>query len=98
MPSDFWAGYFSGAAGICVGNPLDVIKVQLQAGYGLSIVPPCVSQFRTAADMLKGILRFTVWCPGLMQFPLSRCSRAYHGIWGSKLTSLHDLQSIFEET
>lgn len=32
MASDFWAGYISGAIGIIIGNPLDVIKVQLQAG------------------------------------------------------------------
>jgi len=63
MPSDFWAGYISGATGICVGNPLDVIKVQLQAGHRLSIVPLSASQFRTATDLLKGILRCNVWCP-----------------------------------
>lgn len=32
MASDFWAGYLSGALGIIIGNPLDVIKVRLQAG------------------------------------------------------------------
>ena len=32
MSADFWAGYVSGAAGIIVGNPLDIIKVRLQAG------------------------------------------------------------------
>ncbi|KAI0205984.1 mitochondrial carrier [Astrocystis sublimbata] len=31
MSADFWAGYISGAAGIIIGNPLDVKKVQLQA-------------------------------------------------------------------
>ena len=30
MSADFWAGYLSGAAGIIIGNPLDIIKVQLQ--------------------------------------------------------------------
>ena len=30
MSADFWAGYLSGAAGIIIGNPLDVIKVNLQ--------------------------------------------------------------------
>lgn len=33
MASDFWAGYLSGAIGIIIGNPLDVIKVRLQAGH-----------------------------------------------------------------
>ncbi|KXX74738.1 hypothetical protein MMYC01_208615 [Madurella mycetomatis] len=32
MSADFWAGYISGAAGIIIGNPLDVLKVRLQAG------------------------------------------------------------------
>jgi solute carrier family 25 (mitochondrial carnitine/acylcarnitine transporter), member 20/29 len=32
MAADFWAGYLSGAIGILVGNPLDIIKTQLQAG------------------------------------------------------------------
>jgi len=33
MASDFCAGYLSGAIGIIIGNPLDVIKVRLQAGH-----------------------------------------------------------------
>ncbi|KAK1830521.1 mitochondrial carnitine acylcarnitine carrier [Podospora conica] len=32
MSADFWAGYLSGAIGIIIGNPLDVLKVRLQAG------------------------------------------------------------------
>lgn len=37
MSADFWAGYVSGAAGIIVGNPFDLIKVRIQAG--LPILP-----------------------------------------------------------
>ncbi|KAJ3532081.1 hypothetical protein NM208_g8600 [Fusarium decemcellulare] len=33
MSADFWAGYLSGAIGIIIGNPLDVIKVRLQAQH-----------------------------------------------------------------
>ncbi|KAF5018951.1 hypothetical protein F66182_9040 [Fusarium sp. NRRL 66182] len=33
MSADFWAGYASGAVGIIIGNPLDVIKVRLQAQH-----------------------------------------------------------------
>lgn len=32
MSADFWAGYISGAVGIIIGNPLDILKVRLQAG------------------------------------------------------------------
>jgi solute carrier family 25 carnitine/acylcarnitine transporter 20/29 len=35
MSADFWAGYVSGAAGIIIGNPLDLIKTRLQAGNGV---------------------------------------------------------------
>ncbi|KAI9885271.1 MAG: DNA-dependent ATPase protein rad54 [Watsoniomyces obsoletus] len=37
MSADFWAGYISGAAGIIIGNPLDLIKVRMQAGVVNSI-------------------------------------------------------------
>jgi solute carrier family 25 carnitine/acylcarnitine transporter 20/29 len=32
MSADFWAGYLSGAIGIIIGNPLDLIKTRIQAG------------------------------------------------------------------
>ncbi|KKA26003.1 hypothetical protein TD95_002723 [Thielaviopsis punctulata] len=31
MSAEFWAGYVSGAAGIVIGNPLDILKVRLQS-------------------------------------------------------------------
>jgi solute carrier family 25 carnitine/acylcarnitine transporter 20/29 len=41
MSADFWAGYVSGAAGIIIGNPLDIVKVNLQRGdRGPAILPP----------------------------------------------------------
>lgn len=36
MSADFWAGYVSGAAGILIGNPLDLVKTRLQAGTAAS--------------------------------------------------------------
>ncbi|KAG4416180.1 hypothetical protein IFR04_010699 [Cadophora malorum] len=45
MSADFWAGYISGAAGILIGNPLDLIKVRLQASP--SQPAPSVSTFPT---------------------------------------------------
>ncbi|KAI0150621.1 mitochondrial carrier [Xylariaceae sp. FL1272] len=33
MSADFWASYLSGAVGIIIGNPLDMIKVRLQASH-----------------------------------------------------------------
>ncbi|KAK6438265.1 hypothetical protein LTR95_005530 [Oleoguttula sp. CCFEE 5521] len=32
MSADFWAGYLSGAIGIVIGNPLDLLKTRIQAG------------------------------------------------------------------
>lgn len=45
MSADFWAGYISGAAGILIGNPLDLIKVRLQTSP--SQLAPSVSALPT---------------------------------------------------
>lgn len=50
MSDDFWAGYLSGAVGILVGNPLDVAKVQLQAGNSFAVA----ANFQNAATLAKG--------------------------------------------
>ncbi|KAJ5823588.1 hypothetical protein N7447_005928 [Penicillium robsamsonii] len=55
MAADFWAGYISGAIGIIIGNPLDVIKVRLQAGH--SHADPSTAQlsrFEKASTLVRG--------------------------------------------
>lgn len=48
MSADFWAGYISGAVGILIGNPLDLIKVRLQASSS-PVPPPTGPSTATAA-------------------------------------------------
>ena len=43
MSADFWAGYISGATGILIGNPLDLVKVRLQAGESAAASAPPLS-------------------------------------------------------
>ncbi|PBP20848.1 solute carrier family 25 protein [Diplocarpon rosae] len=63
MSADFWAGYISGAAGILIGNPLDIIKVRLQVSPASSSststgAPPRPvsrsAQFSTASSFIRG--------------------------------------------
>jgi solute carrier family 25 (mitochondrial carnitine/acylcarnitine transporter), member 20/29 len=56
MAADFWAGYISGAAGILIGNPLDLIKVRLQAGTPplTSTSASYTSQFSSAGSLIRG--------------------------------------------
>ncbi|KFA60268.1 hypothetical protein S40285_08043 [Stachybotrys chlorohalonatus IBT 40285] len=51
MSADFWAGYLSGAVGIAIGNPLDVVKVRLQASGGPQGVE---ARFQTPSNLIKG--------------------------------------------
>lgn len=39
MSADFYASYASGAIGICIGNRLDIIKTELQAGNRIFATP-----------------------------------------------------------
>ncbi|KAJ5391243.1 hypothetical protein N7509_006733 [Penicillium cosmopolitanum] len=53
--SDFWAGYLSGALGIVIGNPLDVIKVRLQAGNRTDASTTShLSRFEKASSLVRG--------------------------------------------
>jgi len=56
MSADFWAGYISGAAGILIGNPLDLIKVRLQAGTPFLTSTPAsyTAQFSSAGSLIRG--------------------------------------------
>ncbi|KAK9777762.1 putative Mitochondrial basic amino acids transporter [Seiridium cardinale] len=57
MPADFWAGYISGAIGILVGNPLDIIKVRLQAkdaAIGAQNTSSYVRQFESTSSLITG--------------------------------------------
>jgi len=55
MSADFWAGYISGAAGILIGNPLDLIKVRLQAGTPIATTPSSyTSQFSSPGSLIRG--------------------------------------------
>lgn len=56
MSSDFWAGYISGALGIIIGNPLDVIKVRLQAGHSRDASAQSqLSRFEKASSLVRGL-------------------------------------------
>ena len=55
MSADFWSGYVSGAVGILIGNPLDILKVRLQATNPPTLTPSShARQFRTTASLVTG--------------------------------------------
>ncbi|KAI0880443.1 solute carrier family 25 member 45 [Annulohypoxylon maeteangense] len=56
MSADFWAGYISGAVGILIGNPLDLIKVRLQARDTIATqtATSYVRQFESKSALVAG--------------------------------------------
>lgn len=54
MSADFWAGYLSGAIGIIVGNPLDIVKVRLQAGSIATVADSSQAVARTPTGYFRG--------------------------------------------
>lgn len=58
MAADFWAGYISGAAGILIGNPLDLLKTRAQAGafYNpeTTLSPTPSTTFERLGSLVKG--------------------------------------------
>ncbi|APA14294.1 hypothetical protein SS1G_11893 [Sclerotinia sclerotiorum 1980 UF-70] len=66
MSADFWAGYVSGAISIIIGNPLDLLKVRLQAsrssranGLSQSLNPATLSPSTTAVATPSSFVRGT---------------------------------------
>lgn len=56
MSADFWAGYVSGAAGIILGNPLDLIKTRLQAG-GTTVHATSAASLRSTFENAGTLVR-----------------------------------------
>lgn len=57
MSADFWAGYISGAIGILIGNPLDIIKVRLQVRNDAAGSQPAnsyVRHFQNKRSLITG--------------------------------------------
>ena len=62
ISSDFWASYISGVAGLLIGNPLDLIKVRLQAGGNSSSPTGTLpSQYGRYASLLRGSWFFLLY-------------------------------------
>jgi hypothetical protein len=67
MSADFWAGYISGAAGIIIGNPLDLIKTRLQAG-DTTVQATSPQSLRSTFDKAGTLVRGTYYS-FLIKFP-----------------------------
>ncbi|KAI5364095.1 Putative mitochondrial carrier protein [Septoria linicola] len=67
MSADFWAGYVSGAIGILIGNPLDIIKTKLQAGSA-TVIPSQAQQsllsHGTSSPAQQSLARWTQFARG----------------------------------
>jgi len=91
MSADFWAGYFSGAIGIAVGNPLDIAKVRLQVGprtFESQLIPRITE---SPGALLRGRCCVSA-LPGIhILMGFFRRRRAYPRIWSPERPSLHDL-------
>jgi len=97
MSADFWAGYLSGAAGIIIGNPLDLIKTRLQAGdttLHATSATSLRSTFDQAGTLVRGatapILGYGA-LNGLLYFTYNRSLSAL----GEDRSRPHDLVKIW---
>lgn len=94
MASDFWAGYLSGAIGIVIGNPLDVIKVRLQAGHNSAgAAAAAASQQRLSRfELVRGLISTPAYMLKLMiDFFYNRSYSSYPWIWGPQRYSFRRL-------
>ncbi|KAK1808824.1 hypothetical protein LTR12_016827 [Friedmanniomyces endolithicus] len=65
MSADFFAGYVSGAVGIVVGNPLDILKTKLQAGTQRPHNPaPVTAVIEQQLQTRSRTLPWTSWLRG----------------------------------
>ena len=60
MFSEFWAAYLSGTVGVLVGNPLDVLKVRLQAGKNAPAIERATWS-TSLATAFKGLLHILLF-------------------------------------
>lgn len=90
MSADFWSGYVSGAVGIIIGNPLDVLKVRLQAADPATLAPSSYArQFQTTSSLVTGtaapILGYGA-LNALLFVSYNRTEAALNAAFGSKGT------------
>lgn len=64
MSADFWAGYVSGAIGILVGNPLDLLKTRIQTGKAHSKDITDAASSDTPTSPSKQLRRWTAFARG----------------------------------
>ena len=75
MSADFWAGYLSGAVGILIGNPLDLLKTRLQAGSIASVAPGATNSAPAALNW--NFHRASVLVRGVWHLKPQRCMFAH---------------------
>jgi hypothetical protein len=104
MSADFWAGYVSGAVGIIIGNPLDLIKTRLQAGKTALYADAASAgntpqsfrgQFENAGTLVRGEqTQASLYLDSSKANLKSQHRRvqSYPWIWRSQRASLRDLQ------
>lgn len=66
MSADFWAGYISGAIGIVIGNPLDIVKVRLQAGREPGVHRHLRSHFESTGSLVRGGFGIGLYCENIL--------------------------------